>query len=374
MTSRERILAVLRHQKPDRIPWVPNMDYWYEVNRRRDSLPKEFQEFELEDIARNINACIWGRTYEAVYKAKRSRVKVHKKTQNGNIYTIYNTPMGSLYQKDMVRGFGETPFLMEYMIKSKNDLRIARYIVEDTTYHPDYSKFFEREKLIGSDGVVMAVLPRSPLQQVLIEFMGLEKAFLALHDCTREVEGFMGVIEKKTREAYCIAAESPVKVIWGPENIDGSITSPKLFERYCVPWFNNIGELLHKRDKIFMIHMDGMLRSLLSLVRDTNIDAVEGVTPLPMGDVEVTEVRTIWKDKIVIQGGIPISMVLRGISTQKLKKYLISLLRAIAPGDNFILAMGDSVPVDTDFKLVETISKVIKDYGEYPIKSENLPN
>ena len=40
MTHKQTMLAVLRGQSVDRIPWVPRLDLWYRANRRAGTLPR----------------------------------------------------------------------------------------------------------------------------------------------------------------------------------------------------------------------------------------------------------------------------------------------------------------------------------------------
>ncbi len=39
MTHRERILAAIRGETPDRLPWVPRLEFWYRARIRQGTLP-----------------------------------------------------------------------------------------------------------------------------------------------------------------------------------------------------------------------------------------------------------------------------------------------------------------------------------------------
>ena len=54
MTHRERILAAIRGDIPDRLPWVPRLDLWYKANRHNGTLPPEWAELSLPEIARDL--------------------------------------------------------------------------------------------------------------------------------------------------------------------------------------------------------------------------------------------------------------------------------------------------------------------------------
>ena len=52
MTDHDRILAAIRGDIPDRLPWVPRLEFWYRARRRKGTLPAEFQSLSLSEIDR----------------------------------------------------------------------------------------------------------------------------------------------------------------------------------------------------------------------------------------------------------------------------------------------------------------------------------
>jgi len=47
MTERERILAAIRGEAPDRLPWVPRLEFWHRVRLRKGNLPAELRGLSL---------------------------------------------------------------------------------------------------------------------------------------------------------------------------------------------------------------------------------------------------------------------------------------------------------------------------------------
>lgn len=43
MNERERVLAVLRRQRPDRIPWVARLELWYNARLATGTMPERFR-------------------------------------------------------------------------------------------------------------------------------------------------------------------------------------------------------------------------------------------------------------------------------------------------------------------------------------------
>ena len=42
MTRKDRMLAAIRGEPTDRIPWAPRLDLWYRANRRAGTLPPQY--------------------------------------------------------------------------------------------------------------------------------------------------------------------------------------------------------------------------------------------------------------------------------------------------------------------------------------------
>jgi hypothetical protein len=50
MNHRERMLATIRGEPTDQIPWAPRMDLWYIAQRARGTLPEKFAGLNTVEI------------------------------------------------------------------------------------------------------------------------------------------------------------------------------------------------------------------------------------------------------------------------------------------------------------------------------------
>ena len=62
-----------------------------------------------------------------------------------------------------------------------------------------------------------------------------------------------------------------------------------------------------------------------------------------------------------------------GYPEDEFEKYVINVLKTVAPGDAFILGIADNAMPTTVIERVERISELVEQYGNYPIKPETLP-
>ena len=61
MSNRERILAILEKRSPDRIPWIPRLEIWYQAQKARGTLPEAYQGLSLREIEYSLNTGTPGR-------------------------------------------------------------------------------------------------------------------------------------------------------------------------------------------------------------------------------------------------------------------------------------------------------------------------
>ena len=62
MTGKSRILAALAGEKPDRVPFVPNVWQWFYVNQARGALPDELAGFsDPVDVLRFMGADVFSK-------------------------------------------------------------------------------------------------------------------------------------------------------------------------------------------------------------------------------------------------------------------------------------------------------------------------
>ena len=75
--------------------------------------------------------------------------------------------------------------------------------------------------------------------------------------------------------------------------------SPRLFDRYCGPIYEEAYAELKQAGKLSFAHYDGSNRPLADCVATTPLDIIEAFTPTPMGDMTVAEACSAWPDKVL---------------------------------------------------------------------------
>ncbi len=350
MNIRERAMAVYRGEEPDRIPWLIY-----------DGLcPRGFMDRQLRNRGLGLKVSA------PILREEMHHVRVETKTIGNIVYRTYHTPVGDLTAKERIglrEGAGSS-WTVEHPVKHVSDFEIAEFMAEDTIYVPDYEPFQRAEQNLGDDGIVFVWAGKSPLQKMQIELLGYRAFAIALYMYPKEFESLQRVLEKKADERYRIIAESPAEIVNGTDNINSEIVSPRLFEKYLIPFYDRQAQILHKAGKILENHMDGKLKGLRDLIARTNLDVVEAFTPPPMGDLPLAEARQAWRGKI-ISLNFPESVFLEGLDT--VRKNTLEILNEAAPGEDFMITVTEDIPVECRWSGLLVITDILLKHGVYPL-------
>ena len=338
MTRRQRIMASALRQRPDRLPFF----HWWRHSQ------VGWAERECRNRGMGMN---WLRPPHVVrlhgVEVSEQRAIVEGRTV---VRRTYTTPLGSVYEDEWREpGVGQwhadrswrdvTPWLTSHLIKKPEDYAIVKYIVENTEYVADYFPIEQAMDWLGEEGVVLDALPHSPMQMLMIYWVGNQggRIFYDLADYPDLVDDLCRAISKSREPLYEIAARSPAPISFCGDNIDGVLITPRLFEKYFMPEYEKQAAVLHKRGKLMSVHMDGRLASLKGLIAKTPIDIVEAFHPEPMGDLPLSETLAAWPDK-AIWVGFPGSVYELG--PRATRERALRLLAEAGSGDRVAVAMS----------------------------------
>jgi len=338
MTRRERIMTATCKQQADKLPFF---HYWRHCDFG-------WAERDCRNRGMGIN---WERPS---YTMKMHGVDINETRSviSGEtlIRKTYKTPVGSIYvDEKWAPGTGQwkamrswqdiTAWQTDRLIKGPDDYKVLKYIVENTEYSPDYFPIEQATEWLGDEGVVIDYLPHSPMQMLMIDWVGSEKGRFFYHhaDYPDLVEELYHAISKSREPLYEIAAKSPAPISRSGDNIDGFLVNPILFEKYFMPEYEKQAAVFHRHGKLLAVHMDGRLNILKDLINQTSIDIIEAFHPPPMGDLPLGEALSLWQDKVIWMG-FPGSVYSLGPETTR--QYTIDMLKEIGTGQRLTVAMS----------------------------------
>ena len=367
MTRHDRILSASRRQPTDRLPffhfWRHSQIGWAEREARNRGM----------GICWNRPCCA-EKIHDAEITDKQISVRgetLHKRT--------YDTPVGSVWVTEKREpGTGQwhgnrswndvSPWQTERLIKEPEDYEVVKFMVEHTEYVPDPFPLEQAMDWLGGDGVVICHLPHSPMQTLMIDWVGSEsgRIFYHLEDHREVVEDLYTALCKKRRELHAIAAKSPAPIVLCGDNVDGVLVTPSLFERYFMPVYKQQAEVLHANGKLMAVHMDGRLKVLKDLIARTSIDIIEAVHPPPMGDLPVSEALAAWPDKSIWVG---FPSAIYDLGREATRDFTLDLLRDAGTGERLVVEVSTENIVSNENLI--TLSSVL-DNADLPLSEETV--
>ncbi|MEM3545815.1 MAG: uroporphyrinogen decarboxylase family protein [Candidatus Bathyarchaeia archaeon] len=355
MDVAERVYLTLKGEVADRVPWLIYSNH----------LPRGGFERKMRNMGLGLDIRC------SVCKSYTPNVKIESKTVGNYTYVVYRTPVGEVYSKyrtGLTFQFrGQGSWMVEHPIKKVEDIDVIKFIVEDTVYESQYDVYEQLEEELEGDGIVTVNGDYTPLMKIIVSFMGFRNFVLMQMKHMDKINELIEALDKKYMDMYSIIAKSSARIVRIGDNIDGKMISPKLFEKYCLPYYNKYAEILKNSGKYIISHMDGRLRTLKDLIAKTRLDAIEAFTPPPMGDLPVAEARKAWGNKVIWMN-FPEEVFLR--SREEIVQYTKNLLKEMAPGFGYIISVTEDVHPAHFKKGLEAITRTIWDNGSLPIRIE----
>ena len=276
----------------------------------------------------------------------------------------YVAPVGNLsiaYEvaESMVAMGGVEPYLTHHLIKAEEDYRTAEYIIEHTEIVPQFDKIREDQCELGDNGFVVPCLHRIPFQQALLEYLGEVPLFTALYDSPQQLNRLLHLLDLQLMEILRQMADLPSIYVEFGDNLDGTMTNPKLFKEYSLPYYQKYTDILHGQGKKVGSHTDGNVKPLLSLLAQSGLDVCESFSPAPLTECTFEEAWETWRHGPLIWGGVPSPILEKRTSESEFRDYIHRLLEIIE-NRNIILGVGDMVLGNNLIERVEYIAKEVE--------------
>lgn len=204
-----------------------------------------------------------------------------------------------------------------------------------------YTRFEFVAKNLPEGMKIVAALP-GPFETTR-GLMGITSLCYLLHDDYSLVADVFARVGEMTLQAVKnLSAIDDVGAVVLAEDIGSKndlMMSPDLFRSLVLPWHKRVGQALHERDKIFILHSCGKIEKLMEdFISEVKIDArhsfEDQVTP-------IEEAKRLYGERIAVLGGVDMDLLARG-SEEDVRRRVREIAAVCAPGGGFGLGTGNS--------------------------------
>ncbi|MFA6108140.1 MAG: uroporphyrinogen decarboxylase family protein [Candidatus Latescibacterota bacterium] len=282
MTMRERLLAVVRGEPVDRVPFVqyenlaaPNEEIWKVIGRGQLGLLR------------------WTRVHRVEHPNCRTRTEdlVDEDGRRG-LRTILETPRGALIEERFFEPTYGTGWIKRHFVREPADYDLLLAYLEDGRVVEDLEPLARARQELGDDGLPLVAVERSPYQQLWVQWVGIEDLAAHLVDCPERVQACVAALEREERRICAIAARAPIDFIDFPDNITAPVIGVANFRRYCLPLYRELAGMMGERP--VFVHMDGDLKPLWSAIDESGVLGLDSLSPPPDNDTSAGDAVSRW--------------------------------------------------------------------------------
>lgn len=307
MTGRERLTNILDGRPNDRLAWTTLVD-----DTTRSVMPAPVRQLHVLDFYRHVGCDIlqfgdYGLPAEdrtASPAVLRQPVQRARTESDGLILRATVSQWGEL-TATWRRGHP-----VKYPVERPADLEVLTNIWAHSRYEEVQDSQPEEslrriEERIGDDGIYVATTAPSPVQQLIEGDMGLEQFCYFLQDHPRQMEELLAAMHRcRVQEYEILARRTPCPAIIPVENTSSTLTSPSMYRQLSLPQIAEYARIVHRHGKKFILHMCGLLKCLLPVLKETGLDGINGLTPPTVGDTPCEAALDALGEDLILLGAI----------------------------------------------------------------------
>ena len=339
MTSRERVLAALCCQQPDRVPYC-------EMGIDRALAHQLLGWVKVESQAANLDA----NTY-SIDEAK----ALASVLQMDNITYVLRPPL----YVEKIPGQDGRLFYGEGLIKTEKDLDMIQ--LPDPR---DLALYEGAKSFAQSKGPYAAfVVSRVGFFPAWIS-MGIENFCISLYENRPFVEAVLDLYFDWAGAVAERVCQMGFDVFVSTDDFafkTGPFVSPTIFREVIFPRYQRI------REKItlpWIVHSDG---NVVSYVEDFLSLKIAGLHPNEKGAVDILEMKRNYGDRVCLMGNVDLNILGMG-TPEEVEEEVRGLIRDIGPGGGYIVTSGNSLAGYLLPQNVLTMARAVQKYGRYPLE------
>lgn len=360
MTERQRLLALLRGEQPDQVPWFADLDYWAQALITRGERPTDFKR---SDAYLAWHADLGAGFYHQghfPFREIEEGCRVERWRDGDRRYRSIETSHGTLRECWLWSDLTCSEAPVEHLVKSAEDLVAYRHFHEHLRYEPDYSRALLRQRQVGDWGIVVCYAPHTPFMNLASMDSGIETMVELIMNDETEFAQTLEAVKHSMDRAVDVVLASPAELVMVPENLSSEVVGQAFFETYLrqhqTDWVRRIAAV----GKPSAMHMDGTLRGLLRQEASIGFTCIEALTPAPVGDLPIEEWAEYFAGSTTLAwGGIPGAYFTNHVSDAEFDRLVIQVLEVMRREPRYILGVADQVPPDGQLTFCRQIAEYV---------------
>lgn len=360
MTRRELNLAIFEGTT-DKVLWQPRLETWLRHHREQGTFPQRFRgmtDLEIYDAmgcSVRYAACAGIETYEEPDDVERS-----ERREGGKLFQTVRTPSGEIttvYDQVWEGDRLTNQRICDFPVKDVQGLRVATDLVERQQFRANHELFTSKAEEVGHRGEPTIFLTSSGYTELIKHYCGLIDTTYLMYDHPVELEAYLEACDRRDDRMIDVALELPCRIFNLGDHATNEFTPPPILEKYLMPRWQRISRRMTENGRFVHTHWDGHSALMLPYLPDTGLHGVEALTPKPMGDMTLDQIKAAVKDKMVVLDLLPAIHFLDQYSTQEVVEFAKRVIDMFAP--KLILGISDEISQVGQIEKVEAVSELV---------------
>jgi hypothetical protein len=365
MNRRELNLAIFEGTAK-KVLWQPRLETWIIDRMEHGTMPDRFKGMNNLEIYDALGCSIrygastgleWFSTADDV-------VRSEEKQPEHTIYRI-KTPIGELktVYRDIWEGGKQVNHrIEEFPVKTVENLQALTYIVNHDQFRANVETFNNAAKAVGNRAEPSMIIASSGFTDLIKHHCGLLETYYLLTDYPAEFEAYMEACDRRDDRMIDAVLQLPCKIFNFGDHATNEFTPPPILKKYLVPRWQRLSAKLQKNGRFTHSHWDGNSRTIIPFLMESGLNGVEALTPAPMCDMTLEEIKHAVGDKLVTLDLIRTIDFLPNFPMNELLDVVRKTIDMFAP--KLILGVSDEISQVGQIEKIEAISKLIdKEYG-----------
>lgn len=342
MTPKERMMAALNRQKPDRLPVTIHQWQPYHLKNFMEGR-SEIEAFE--SLAMDAAATFYP-AYEKIDTPDwKEAITTREKGDVTEYDYVITTPKGQLTYQISSNKF--TSWYSQHMIKQPEDIYLFRdYFPRMRIKRQQLEEHYAR---LGDGGIARCGVPnfQGGCYQAAQVLYGTEELIYACYDDPDWVHEFLGIlldrklqyVDEQLRDAKIDLVET------GGGGSSDTVISPSMHEEFCLPYDQKLHEAIRGVGLPVVYHTCGGMKNILDSILQNGCTASETLSPSGIGGNIDAAQRPMVKEKLggklALIGGMDQINILTNGTPQMVRDEVFRLFEDFGNGGGYILSACD---------------------------------
>ena len=361
MTPRERVLAFLRRETPDRVPWVEN-----EVEEELQVKIMGTTEYDPADLCRKLGMDGFGYHFPKGIGAAASQALQSAESVKAAFY--YPNKITFDFVPPWIAEMGtddETgrTYIKKGLLTSWDSLELFDKFLPDPDHPARYERVAQWLKEYRGEYAVFARIRLGAAST--LEGMGLDVFGYMVYDDPELVHEIHRRFSAWSARVVKHLNELDFDFLWANDDVagnNGPFMSHRVLREFLLPHMKTVAQ---KIKKPWIYHSDGDLFPVLPDLLTLGMNAIHPIQPAAM---DIGRMKREYGDRVAIAGNIDLDYTLTRGTPEEVDAEVRERIATAGRGGGYMITSANSLTNYCRVENVLAMAEAIRKYGSYPLQ------